>query len=110
MSARLRRLEICCQFFWHLGAHVRLASQSRGEREIQAEEFFLDYRKTALAADELILPSASPSRPGIDFFVDKISKRRDQDIASVCAAYHLVMDGPVLRQVRVAFGGLSATA
>lgn len=93
-----------------LGAQFRLASQARGERDIEAEEFFVDYHKTALAADELISAILIPKpSPGSLFFVDKISKRRDQDIASVCGAYNLVMEGGLVRQMRIAFGGLAAT-
>ncbi|HEY7245227.1 MAG TPA: xanthine dehydrogenase small subunit [Xanthobacteraceae bacterium] len=94
-----------------LGARLRLASHARGEREIAAEEFFVDYRRTALAGDELIVAIAIPKpSPGSLSFFDKISKRRDQDIASVCAAYNLVMEGGIVRQMRIAFGGLAATA
>ena len=77
-----------------LGAQFRLRSGARGAREVAAEEFFIDYRRTVLAADEVIvavrIPKPSPSSL---FFVDKISKRRDQDVASVCGAYNLLMEG-----------------
>jgi xanthine dehydrogenase small subunit len=93
-----------------LGAQFRLTSQAHGEREIAAEDFFVDYRKTTLAADELITSIWIPKpSPGSLFFVDKISKRRDQDIASVCGAYNLVMEAGIVRQVRIAFGGLAVT-
>jgi xanthine dehydrogenase small subunit len=43
------------------------------------------------------------------FFCDKLSKRRDQDISTVAAAYRLrVVDGRI-EDVRVGFGGMAAT-
>jgi xanthine dehydrogenase small subunit len=94
-----------------LDAQFQLASQARGRREIAAKDFFVGYRKTGLAADELITAIRIPKpSQGSLLFVDKISKRRDQDIASVCAAYNLVMEGGTVRRARIAFGGLAATA
>jgi xanthine dehydrogenase small subunit len=93
-----------------LGAQVKLCSAARGRRDIPAEDFFVGYRKTALAADELIetveIPKPSPSTI---FFVDKISKRRDQDISAVCGAYYLNMEKDIVRDIRIAYGGLAAT-
>ena len=93
-----------------LGAQVRVRSHACGSREIAAEDFFVSYRKTALAADELIESVSVPKpTPCTIFFADKVSKRRDQDISSVCAAYHLRMDKEIVREARIAFGGLAAT-
>jgi xanthine dehydrogenase small subunit len=93
-----------------LGAQIRIGSAARGSREIAAEKFFLGYRETALAADELIEAVLIPQpRRDVFFFLDKISKRRDQDISTVCGAYWLRMENGVLSEVRLAFGGLAAT-
>ena len=43
---------------------VILVGGQRGEREIAASDFFVDYRKTALAPDELILQVRFPLRAG----------------------------------------------
>ena len=49
------------------------------------------------------------STPDEIFHVDKVSKRRDQDISAVLGAYRLrVVDG-VVRQARLAYGGMAAT-
>ncbi len=82
----------------------------RGTREVPLEEFFVGYRKTALAPDEVIQSLAVPRLgPGDVFFCDKVSKRRDQDISTVAAAYRLrIKDGKV-EDVRTGFGGMAAT-
>jgi len=91
-----------------LGATVHLASL-RGRRTVALDDYFLGYRKTALAADEVIVSIEMPL-PGADeiFHVDKVSKRRDQDISAVLGAYRLhVVDG-VVRSARLAYGGMAA--
>ena len=92
-----------------LEATLRLVS-SRGARELPIEEFFLGYRKTALAADEVIESFSMPGLwPHEVFFCDKLSKRRDQDISTVAAAYRLRLVDGRIEGVRVGFGGMAAT-
>jgi len=94
-----------------LALETRLTLASvRGVRELPLEDFFLDYRKTALAPDEVIQSLTMPRLwPGEVFFCDKVSKRRDQDISTVAAAYRLrIKDGKV-EDVRTGFGGMAAT-
>jgi xanthine dehydrogenase small subunit len=92
-----------------LEAKLTLASV-RGVREMPLEEFFLDYRKTALAADEVIQSITLPRlRPDEVFFCDKLSKRRDQDISTVAAGYRLRIGQDRIEDVRIAFGGMAAT-
>jgi xanthine dehydrogenase small subunit len=93
-----------------LDAQVTLYSAERGRRTIGAEEFFTGYRQTALAKDELIEAVRIP-KPGSNTLVhvDKISKRRDQDISTVCSAFLLQLEGSTVREVRLAFGGMAAT-
>ncbi|MGE0576440.1 xanthine dehydrogenase small subunit [Reyranella sp.] len=92
-----------------LETRLRLVSR-RGARELPIEEFFLGYRKTALAGDEVI---ESLSMPGLwpreVFFCDKLSKRRDQDISTVAAAYRLRLVDGRIEDARVGFGGMAAT-
>jgi len=94
-----------------LDARIRVVSAAGGTREIATAEFFTGYRRSALAPDELIAAVVLPTlAPDAAFFVDKISKRYDQDISAVCAAYRVsIVDGR-MREVRVAFGGMAATA
>jgi xanthine dehydrogenase small subunit len=92
-----------------LEAAVSLASR-QGTRLIPLEEFFLGYRKTALAPDEVIVGIMLPKlwRDEV-FFCDKLSKRRDQDISTVAAGYRLRLHDGKIQDVRIGFGGMAAT-
>jgi len=92
-----------------LEASLKLVSV-RGARDLPLEEFFLGYRKTALAPDEVIQSLSIPRLwPGEVFFCDKVSKRRDQDISTVAGAYRLRIKNGTIEDVRTGFGGLAAT-
>jgi xanthine dehydrogenase small subunit len=92
-----------------LEAKLGLASV-RGSREVAIDDFFLDYRQTALARDEVIESISMPKLwPGEIFFCDKVSKRRDQDISTVAGAYRLRLKGGKCEDVRTGFGGMAAT-
>ena len=74
------------------------------------EEFFLGYRKTALAPDEVIQSLTMPRLwPGESFHCDKVSKRRDQDISTVAGAYRVRIKNGRIEDARLAFGGMAAT-
>ena len=91
-----------------LGAKITLAS-ARGEHSMPLEDFFIDYRKTALHEDEIIKSISVPKPvPGQHFRVWKISKRYDQDISTVCGAFNLMMKDGRMASARVAFGGMAA--
>ena len=79
-------------------------------RELPIEEFFVDYRKTALRSGEFVerirLAAASPQR---QFRAYKISKRFDQDISAVCGAFSLELRDGRVRDVRIGYGGMAAT-
>lgn len=91
-----------------LEARLRLDGPD-GARELALEDFFLDYRKTALAENEFIAAIFVP-RPAVDhnLKVWKLSKRREDDISAVLAAFAWRLDNGVLRDVRLAFGGMAA--
>ena len=92
-----------------LDAHLTLAGPS-GERDIPLDDFFLDYRQSALQDDEIIraihIPLPSKSQ---QFRVYKISKRYDQDISTVCGAFAIEMSGASVSRARIAYGGMAAT-
>ena len=91
-----------------LGATLRLVSL-RGARTLPLEDFFLDYRKTALAPDEVIQSITIPTLAADEvFFCDKVTKRRDQDISAVAAGYRLRMSAGRVDAARLAFGGMAA--
>jgi len=92
-----------------LEASLTLVS-TRGTREVPLDEFFLDYRKTALAPDEIIQSISMPRLwEGESFHCDKVSKRRDQDISTVAGAYRVRVRNGKIEDARLAFGGMAAT-
>ncbi len=92
-----------------LGATLRLASV-RGAREMPVEAFLTGYRRNALAPDEVIERITLPRPPaGAHLACEKISKRHDQDIATVGAALLVREQAGVVAEARLAFGGVGAT-
>lgn len=78
-------------------------------RELPLAEFYRAYRRTALEPGEFVEAVRIP-RPSPDTRVifEKVSKRREQDIATVSAGIALAVEGGRVRQVRLAFGGMAA--
>ncbi|NWE37107.1 xanthine dehydrogenase small subunit, partial [Pseudomonas gingeri] len=71
-------------------------------------DYFIDYRVTARQDSEFIEKIIVPK--GVPLFrAYKVSKRLDDDISAVCAAFNLKIDNGVIRDARVAFGGMAAT-
>jgi xanthine dehydrogenase small subunit len=91
-----------------LGASVLLRGTQ--PRELPLEDFFLGYQKTAREPGEvLVAVRIPPMPPGSSFGAWKVSKRRDQDISAVSAAFRLVRDDRgFVTEARLAFGGLAA--
>jgi xanthine dehydrogenase small subunit len=93
-----------------LDATVTLASRA-GERVLPVEAFITGYRKTALAAGEVIAAIRIPLlAAGGDFAAYKVCKRFDQDISTVVAAFRLERRGGKVETLRAAYGGMAARA
>jgi xanthine dehydrogenase small subunit len=93
-----------------LGATVTLASP-RGERSLAVEDFVTGYRSNALAADELIAQVRIPRPPpGALLACEKLSKRHDQDIATVGLSVLLEFHDGVVCAARIAHGGCGPRA
>ncbi|SEI97624.1 xanthine dehydrogenase small subunit [Pseudomonas linyingensis] len=90
-----------------LGAELLLRCGAQ-RRTLALEEFFRDYRVTALAPGELIESIRVP-RPvaGQALRAYKVSKRLDDDISAVCAAFNLHLRDGVVSEARIAFGGMA---
>lgn len=89
---------------------VILVGGQRGEREINAKDFFVSYRKTALSPDELILQVRFPLPPGRELRFRKVGTRRAQAISKVVMAVawrDLGAQGWL--DARVALGSVAAT-
>jgi xanthine dehydrogenase small subunit len=75
------------------------------------DAFYLGYQKTALDAGEFVAEIRVP-RPvaALRFRTYKVSKRYDQDISAVCAAFAIRLDDDNrVTDARIAFGGMAAT-
>ncbi|MCW5772017.1 MAG: xanthine dehydrogenase small subunit [Rhodospirillaceae bacterium] len=88
-------------------AHIR---NGEGARDLPLADFFTGYRRTALAPGEFLEAVTVPRLAAADRFrVYKLSKRYDQDISTVCAAFRLRIEGGIVREARIAMGGMAAT-
>jgi len=87
-----------------------LVGGQRGEREIAAMDFFVAYRKTALAPDELILQVRFPVPPGREVRFRKVGTRRAQAISKMVMAIAWEDFGATgWSNVRIALGSVAAT-
>ena len=95
-----------------LAADAELVAGSvRGERTVPADEFWPEYRQTALADDELLLSVRFPISSGRRVRFRKVGTRRAQAISKVVMALSWQPDpgDGSWRQVRLAFGSVAAT-
>jgi xanthine dehydrogenase small subunit len=79
----------------------------RGERTVPAAAFFPAYRRTALAANELILRIRVPLVPGRSIAFRKVGTRRAQAISVVVLAVAWRREGAAWHDVRVALGSVA---
>jgi xanthine dehydrogenase small subunit len=88
---------------------VLVLRKGSGTRELPLGEFYIAYGKTALAKGELLERVRIPlPREGALVRSYKVSKRFDQDISAVCAAFRLELDAGRVAEARVAYGGMAA--
>jgi xanthine dehydrogenase small subunit len=80
------------------------------ERALPLEDFFIAYGKQDRKPGELVWRVDVPKlKQNEAFRAYKISKRFDQDISAVMAAFRLTLDGRRIASARIAFGGMAAT-
>ena len=92
-----------------LGSEVVLRGEL-GERVLALEDFYLGYQKKDLKPGEFVRAVRVPlARPGVQFRTYKLAKRFDQDISAVCAAFAFTLDGGIIKEARIAYGGMAAT-
>ncbi len=94
---------------WLLAQDAVVEVQSAaGARELPVDGYFLDYRKTALRPDELIVAVRVPRSCAIQAAY-KVAKRQTDDISIVAAVYVLALDDQRrISHVRLAYGGVAA--
>jgi len=89
------------------GADLILVSV-RGERRLPYRDFHLGYKKTKLAADELIRCICLPRRfAGYVIYARKVGTRNAQAISKVCMAALAKLEGGIVRDVRIAVGSVA---
>ena len=71
------------------------------------DNFFVSYRKTNLKKGQFISSIRIPLFKGNIFKSYKVSKRFDDDISSVCAAFNLEIVKNKVQRVRIAYGGMA---
>jgi xanthine dehydrogenase small subunit len=79
-------------------------------RTLPLEDYFLAYGRQDRAPGEFVERIDVPApAPGRLYRVYKLSKRFDQDISAVCAGISIGIEGGVVTDARIAFGGMAAT-
>ncbi|MBF0207324.1 MAG: FAD binding domain-containing protein [Oligoflexia bacterium] len=80
-----------------------------GNRRLNINHYFLDYKKTALKADEII-SKVSFAKPKSDahLILYKVSRRMYMNIATVSAAFLVEKQKNMITNFKVAFGGVAA--
>ena len=90
-----------------LGAYIELRCGA-GLRELGLEDFYLAYQRKALDAGEFVVAVHVPiPDASVRIASYKWSKRIDQDISAVCAAFSLHCEGERIAALRIAYGGMA---
>jgi len=94
--------------FLALNADVDLVNLNNNQlRTIPLKKFFLDYKKTALHADEIIRSVTVETSPSKLINFEKVSKRTHLDIASVNSALCIKMSGNKIAEIHLSAGGVA---
>ena len=91
-----------------LGATVVL-TRGGEHREIALEDYYIDYKRTALQPGEFVERIRVPIDVEDRLFATyKVSKRYEQDISAVCAGFAVTFDGGRVARFRAGYGGVAA--
>jgi xanthine dehydrogenase small subunit len=92
-----------------LGATLELRHK-KATRWLPLEDFFIAYGKQDRRPGEFLSRIKVPKLLSDQMFrCYKISKRFDQDISALMGAFRLTLEGSLIREARIAFGGMAAT-
>jgi xanthine dehydrogenase small subunit len=83
-------------------------NSSGSERTLRLSQLYKGYRKLAMTPGEIVIEiqiPLLPERTSINF--EKVSKRTYLDIASVNSALQIQLDGPLITDVELSFGGVA---
>ena len=96
-----------------LGAQLVLMAWRSGRmvhRHVPLENYYLGYRKTVLAPDEVLCWIVVPHpQPHEQLHCFKVSKRMEDDISGVCLVLNVHVSQGHIEQVRMGVGGVAAT-
>ncbi|OUR78629.1 xanthine dehydrogenase small subunit [Alphaproteobacteria bacterium 46_93_T64] len=94
-----------------IALNARLILRSKqGARTIALEDFFIEYGRQDLKTGEFVEAFQLPLKNESAIFkAYKISKRFDQDISALCGAFNLVLDGNIVKDIRICYGGMAGT-
>jgi xanthine dehydrogenase small subunit len=89
-----------------LSAEIELSGRA-GSRRVNMNDFYTGYRKTVMAADELITRVIIPlPKRDETLRLYKVSKRHDLDISTFTAAFWMRRENGVIGEIRIAYGGV----
>ena len=96
-------------FLFACKAKIKLKNQN-SQRVIPIEDFISGYRKTLIAADELIVAVEIPFIPENTILKSyKVSKRKDLDISTVSACFRLQLNSHhEIEEILIVNGGMAA--
>ena len=97
----------CLPLLISLNAQIVLQNLKKA-KILFLDSFFISYRKTQLKKGQFIHSIRIPLFQNNTFKAYKVSKRFDDDISSVCAAFNLEIVKNKVKNVRIAYGGLAA--
>ena len=85
-----------------------LIQDSNKKKVLPLNKFFISYRKTKLKKGQFIHSIRIPILKKNIFKAYKVSKRFDDDISSVCASFNLEISNQLIKNIRIAYGGMAA--
>ncbi len=92
-----------------LGASVELRKGDIS-RTLPLENFFIAYGKQDRAPGEYVRRIHAPRLKANQHYRSfKVSKRFDEDISAVMSAFRFTLDGRIVTEARIAYGGMAAT-
>jgi len=97
----------CLPLLLSLNAQVILQDLKK-TKILFLDSFFINYRKTKLKKGQFIHSIRIPLFKKNIFKAYKVSKRFDDDISSVCAAFNLEIVKNKIESIRIAYGGMAA--
>ena len=98
----------CLPLLLALNAQIILKDFKK-TKVLPLENFFISYRKTKLKKGQFINSIKIPVLKKSIFKAYKVSKRYDDDISSVCAAFNLGLIKNKIETIRIAYGGMATT-